>query len=426
MQVVVVGAGVAGLVCARTLHRAGIDVQVLEASDGIGGRVRSDVVEGFTLDRGFQVLFTAYPAAKRQLDFSRLSLRKFDPGAIVSRAARRQVLTDPLRDPASLIPAVLSSIVTPEDKLRTLWLSAELARATVPEVLGGPDETTESYLRNRGFSDAFLDRFIRPFFGSIFLDDSLQTSAKCFRFDWKMLSTGETVIPARGMGQIAWQLAEELTASQRIQLRTPVASLWRSESGEGRCLGVRLAGGQTIPADTVVLATPAPEAARLIGLPMPEGSVGATCLYFSGDEPIYRGRKIVLHANQSPFVRTTILMTNVAPEYAPAEKCLLSTSALGVPEGDDNTLFTRALADLRRIWAGDKDALKALRGYRSLAIYRIPYGQFPQFPGIHPTLPHTEGDIPGLLLAGEYTVASSINAAMRSGERAARSVLALT
>ena len=99
MRVIVVGAGVAGLVCARTLLRSGVDVLVLEASDGVGGRVRSDRVEGFTLDRGFQVLFTAYPAAARQLDFDRLALRRFDPGAVVCRAAQRQTLSDPLRDP---------------------------------------------------------------------------------------------------------------------------------------------------------------------------------------------------------------------------------------------------------------------------------------------------------------------------------------
>ena len=420
MKLIVVGAGVAGLVCARTLLRSGIDVQVLEASDGVGGRVRSDHMDGFTLDRGFQVLFTAYPAAARQLDYRRLDLRRFDPGGVVCRAATRQILSDPVRDPTSAIPSVFSRAVPFVDKIRTALLSVELLAQPLDKVLDVPEVSTETYLRRRGFSDAFLDNFIRPFFGAVFLNDNLETSARAFRFDWRMLSQGNTVVPARGMGRISEQLAEELTATNRIRLNTRVTALVRrSEDAAAPVDGVQLENGETLAADMVVVATPAPEAARLTGCPMPVGNNGTTQFYFAGEVSLYSGRKILLHANRDAFVLTAIQVTNVAPDYAPAGCHLFSASVLGVPAGDDAALWARADADIRRMFAGDRKALSAWETFRPLRLYRIPYGQFAQPPGVYDTLPDNESGIPGLIFAGEFTAASSFNAAMASGEKAA-------
>ena len=422
MRVIVIGAGVAGLVCARTLHDAGIDVTILESSDGVGGRVRSDRVDGFTLDRGFQVLFTAYPAAARQLAYDRLDLCRFDPGAVICQATRRQTLSDPLRDPQSLPASLLSGAVTLDDKLRTALLTAELKAQPISQMLVGPDETTEAYLRGRGFSEAFIDNFARPFFGSIFQTDSLETSARAFRFDWKMLSDGDTVIPASGMGAIPTQLAERLVAADRIRTGTRAGELLHSADG-ARCVGVRTSTGDTLAADTVVVATSAPEAARLTGRSMPSGSVGTTQVYFVGPMPVHSGRKIHLHANRDCFVRSAIQVSNVSHEYAPTGSFLLSASILGVPYADDEAIGARAMADLRRMFAGDVAALRALTTYRRLRVYRIPYGQFAQPPGIYETLPENDSGMPGLVFAGEFTAASSINAAMRSGEKAAALLL---
>jgi phytoene dehydrogenase-like protein len=424
MRVIVVGAGVAGLVCARELRRAGIeDVQLLEASDGPGGRVRSDHAEGFTLDRGFQVLFTAYPAAARQLDYPRLALRRFDPGAVICHAARRQALSDPTRDPAALASSLMTGVVPFDDKIRTAILTAELRMQSIRQILDAPEETTEAYLCGRGFSADFLEYFARPFFGSIFLTDSLQTSARAFRFDWKMLSEGDTVVPAHGMGALSDQLAEELIAAECLRLNAPVTELLLSPDSS-RCLGVRTSAGESIDADHVVVATAAPEAARLTGLPMPQGAVGTTQVYFTGDAPVHNGRKILLHANRDCVVRSAIQISNVAPEYAPAGRCLLSASILGIPDGDDATIYALALADLRRMFAGDSPALAALESYRPLRLYRIPYAQYPQPPGVFGSLPKNRTTLPGLFLAGELTAASSLNAAMHSGEKAATFILA--
>ena len=423
MRVLVIGAGVAGLVCARALLRAGVKVRLLEASDGVGGRVRSDMVDGFILDRGFQVLFTAYPAARRQLDFARLDLKRFAPGAVVAWGSQRFVLSDPLRDPAALLPSVLASIVSLSDKLLTVRLALDVLTKSHEQIWQGPDSTTEAFLQIYGFSQRYIENFVRPFFGGIFLDNSLQTSAKPFCFYFKMLASGDTVVPARGMGQIALQLAEELIAQDCIALNTRADTLLYDAAGE--CVGVRTADGTERKADAVVVATPAPEAARLTGQSTPTGQVGGTTLYFAGDAKVWGGRKILLHANQNAFVNDVAQLTDVAPEYAPPGKHLLAATVLGVPEGDDTTLFERALHDLRRMMTGDHKALAALDTYRPLHLFRIPYGQFAQPPGVFPTLPDNNTNVPGLFFAGEFTRASNLNAAMESGEIAAAKLTAI-
>lgn len=420
MNVLIIGAGLAGLTCGRILDSLGIAVTLLEASDGVGGRVRSDRADGFTLDRGFQVLFDAYPAARRRLDLDALELRAFDPGAIICAAGRRFVLTDPLRDRAAALSAALTPIIAPLDKLRVLLLALQLRRRSIDEILAGDDETTLSYLRRLGFGEQTIAAFFRPFYGGIFLDRGLGTSAKCFRFDFKMLSEGAATLPARGMGAIAEQLARPLLERGLVRLHTPATELLTE--GE-RVSGVRLANGETIMADAVVIATPAPEAARLSGLPMPQGALETATLYFGGRQPLYRGRKIALNASPDALVNNAQMLSNVAPEYAPAGRTLLSATVLGAPALNDEELGCAALADLRRMFAGDPLALAALDEYQLLRVYRIPYAQFPQAPGIHPLLPDNASGRAGLWFAGEFTEASSLNAAMISGEKCAAAIV---
>jgi phytoene dehydrogenase-like protein len=401
--------------------RAGHTVTVLESSDGVGGRVRSDAYEGYLLDRGFQVLFDSYPAVQRQLNRAALDLRTFDPGAIICADGFRHILTDPLRDrdPGALAAAAFTPIIGLGDKLRTLALALELRDTPIDDLLAGADRSTFAELQALGFSRSAINAFFRPFYGGIFLDRSLETSAKCFRFNFKMLSIGSTCVPAGGMGQIAQQLAAELDAQGRIRLNTAAAALERA--GE-RVIGVRCADGSMLHADAVVLAVPAPEAARLSGLPMPMAHLGTVTLYFSGNTPLYKGRKLLLNAAPDALVNNAVLLSNVAPTYAPPGRHLLSATVLGVPELSDDELFARARADLRRMFAGDHAALAALEGYTPLRLYRIPYAQFAQPPGLHPTLPENAGTAPGLFFAAEWTEASSINAAMISGEKCAEVV----
>jgi len=146
-DVLVVGAGVSGLVAAVELKRRGFSVQVMEASDNVGGRVRTDEVNGFLLDRGFQVLLTAYPEARRCLDYRALKLREFEPGAIVHTQGRFHTVSDPIRRPRKAIGSVIAPVGTLNDKLLIAKLRAELLDAEIDQILSAPETTTLAALR---------------------------------------------------------------------------------------------------------------------------------------------------------------------------------------------------------------------------------------------------------------------------------------
>src|SRR5581483_582613 len=224
MKAIVVGAGLAGLVAARTLHRAGWETVVLEASDGIGGRVRTDLVDEFRLDRGFQALSTAGPVAQRQLDLKALRLRPLDAGAIVVEGGRWNELGDPFQDLKALFPSLLSTIALPSDKLLALRLRREVRRASLDSLAEREEMTSAEFLRAYGFSEQFIDLFLRGVFGGMFLDRALSISSHRLLFDMKLLAGGRAAVPRDGMQAIPNQLAAELAD---IRLNTPALRLER-------------------------------------------------------------------------------------------------------------------------------------------------------------------------------------------------------
>jgi phytoene dehydrogenase-like protein len=412
MKTIIVGAGLAGLTCAKVLRERGAEVAVFEASEDVGGRVRTDEQDGFLLDRGFQVYFTSYPVAERHLDYEALDFRAFDPGAIVHRGQEKSVLSDPLRDPRALVPSLLSDAATLGDKLRTL----ELVARTSPVGISAGAEDGESdtsmleYLETAGLSGRYIDSFFRPFYGGITLNRGLTTSARVLRFTLRMLASGRTVVPALGMGEIPRQLASRLQEGE-IRFDSPVEGLLRE--GE-RVVGVRSVGKE-YEADAVAVATDAPTAGALAGEAVPEGSVGEVCLYYETDG-LGTGKKILLNAEDGAFVNNAVEMSNISEKYAPPDRHLLYAVALTGMDLPDEDLYRKGIEDLSR-WYPQAD-------FRPLALRRIPYGQFAQPPGIHSRLPENRTQTPGLVLAGEYTEDSSINGSMLSGEKAAGAVIA--
>lgn len=409
MKAVVVGAGLAGLVAARTLHRAGWEVVVLEASDGVGGRVRTDVVDGFRLDRGFQALFTAYPAVQRQLDLKALHLRPFDAGVIVVEDGRWNELGDPVRDPKALAPSFMSGVALTSDKLLAWRLRRQLRRVSLDDLADADDMPAVEYLRAYGFSERFLDACLRGLLGGLFLDRSLAVSSQRLTYDLKALADGQAALPRDGMQAIADQLAAGLP---EVRVNTPALRLERQYS-----LAVQTSE-ETIEADVVVLAAHAPEVERLSGLPMPKDANSATCLYFHLPYPLYGHKKVVVNGHPDGFVNHAVQLTNIAPSYAPAPEHLLAATIIGAPDDSVEQLTAKALADMQRWfpWRG-------IAGLRTLAVYQVPFARLAEPPGFQARRPANRTEVEGLYLAGEYTETSSIDGALASGEKAAEAIL---
>jgi phytoene dehydrogenase-like protein len=433
-DIVVVGGGLAGLTVARHLAAAGRDVELLEQRASVGGRVRSRRERGFVLDRGFQVLFTSYPAARRELDLDALSLRPFSPGATIARPGNRSVLADPLREPRALLATLLNPNARFGDALRVLALQRELASKSREAILAeaereSTDSTIGEYLAKRGFSRRFVETFFAPFYGGITLDRSLGTSKAVFEYTFKALAEGEIVVPAEGMGAITDQLAaRSRAAGASITLDTTVKGIDATETGATVSLG-----GETIDATAVVVATDPPAARELTGVEsVPTGVRGCVTQQYSlptSDHP-NTGTRLVLNAHNA-YPNTVAPLSTVAPEYAPSGRELLSATFLprnGVVDTDGrNDVFGASDADLadstRRTlsaWYPEHrfDRLETIR------TDRLPFSQFAQPPGFRGALPTPGAPDGRAYLAGEYTGWSSINAALDSGRRAARSVLA--
>ncbi len=414
-EVAVVGGGLAGLVAARHLATAGVDVEVYERESSVGGRVRTTHEDGFTFDRGFQVLFTAYPAVRRELDLEPLDLRAFTPGATIARPGHRSVLSDPLRDPGALTDTLFNGDVRFTDKLRTFALQRELKHRNPDAILDAEDTDIESYLADRGFSREFVENFAAPFYGGITLDRSLGTSSVVFEYTFKMLSAGRIAVPAAGMGAIPEQLADHARAAGAT-IHTERAVEAVEPSGDGATLDV---GEGTAEADAVVVATDPRSATDLTGVETPRDANGCVTQYFAlpDEVPLDTGKRLVLNAADDAPNQVAPLSA-VAPEYAPSDEQLLSATFLDTPDGSDDDLAAQVRETLAAWFpVRNFDRLRLLR------TERVEFAQFAQPPGFRNTLPAVDAPDGPVYLAGDYTQWSSINGALESGKRAAETLL---
>ena len=400
-DIAIVGAGLAGLSAARLLHEHGHRPQVFEASDGVGGRVRTDEVDGFLLDRGFQVLLTAYPELHTQFDVGALDLRTFDPGALVWIKRRGHVVSDPFRRPTTAVATAVAPVGSLTDKVRIAGLRHRVRRGHAADLLRGHDITTGQMLRDTGFSTRMLQRFFIPLIGGIQLDPDLSASRRMFDIVFRMLADGDAAVPAQGMQRIPEQLASRLPTDS-IHLDSPVTAVDEN--------GITVGGTHRVKADAVLVATEGPIASRLLGLPIVK-SRSVSCVYFATDSAPTDSKLIVLDGTAVGPALNIAVMSNVSPIYAPAGQHLVAAAVPGVVEGD---LETEVRAQLARMFGSSVDT------WRHLRTYRIPHGQPDQSPPFSPKkavhLRHN------LFVGGDHRDTASIQGALFSGRRAAEAI----
>lgn len=404
-EVTIIGGGLSGLCCARRLHEAGVSFQLLEGSEEVGGRVRTDEVDGFLLDRGFQVLLTAYPEAQDVLDYDALNLARFAPGALVRYRGRFHRFTDPWRSPRHLFATASSPIGSLTDKLRVARLRSRVCRSSLDKLFERPETTTINALRQEGFSKRFIDSFFRPFLGGVFLEPDLNTSSRMFDFVFRMFATGNVVLPAGGIGEIARQITNKLPDEN---LRTGACV----EAFEGTT--VRLTSGEMLQAGAVVIACEAPAAAKLLVDPTPPSGRGVTCLYFAAERPPIEEPILVLNGDGVGPINNLCVPSQVTPTYAPASQALVSVTVLGLPDGDVEASVRKQLLD----WFGP-DVI----AWRHLRTYRIPYALPSQAPPALSPVEKSSSRGDHLFVCGDYLDTASIQGAMVSGRRAAECVM---
>lgn len=408
-DVLVVGAGVSGLVAALELTRLGFSVQILEASDDIGGRVRTDHFDGFLLDRGFQVLLTAYPEARRWLNYEGLDLRSFEPGAIVHDGRSLSRISDPLRRPSLLLNTALAPVGTFRDKFLIAKLRDQLLRSTIDEVLTAPESRTIDDLRAYGFSAKIVERFFRPFLGGIFLDRDLETSSRMFRFVFRMFSLGDAALPAQGMQAIPRQLASALSDDT---IRFHAAVEYVSPGA------VRLDSGEELRATAVVVACDPWHAAQLMpALPIRTAPRGVFCLYYAAEQPPLVEPYLVLNGSGDGPINNLSVPSVLAPEYAPSGAHLVSVTVLQ-PYADEQQLEREVRAQLAH-WFGPH-----VERWRHLRTYHIPHAlpdQSVAQGGVQMSPVRVDR---GLYLCGDHRGTASLNGAMLAGRRAAESLAA--
>ncbi|QTN39346.1 FAD-dependent oxidoreductase [Cryomorphaceae bacterium] len=407
VDAVIVGAGMAGLVAAQHLREAGKSVKIIEKGKQPGGRVRTDEVQGFRLDRGFQVLLTAYPEAQRYFDYEALDLRNFESGALVFQGRRHNRFYNPQRHRDKFVPTLRSGLATVRDLTILMRLAARWKRATPAELFQQDQITTREYLKLQGFSNTFVDRFLEPFMTGIFLEQGLETPQRMFEFVMKMFSEAPAAIPAMGMGALADQLASKLPEGTIV---------YGEEVRNIRSGSVKTRSGKIFEAPIIIMATdPTNMLRNFVEEHQPYRSV--VNLYFSADRAPFSDKLIALNYGGSRWVNNLAVLTNLSPKLAPEGKHLISVSVVRDTELGERDLQKLVKSELSQAFGPEVNDWQHLRSYfisRALPSPSVFDMELEDQDVIYQN---------GIYLAGDYLLNGSLQAALYSGRRAAEVAL---
>ena len=424
-DVAIIGAGLAGLRCAGLLERAGLDVLLLEAADAPGGRVRTDMVDGFRLDRGFQVMLTAYPEARSALHYRSLKLRRLVPGALVWHGGQFHRFADPWREPIKAARFLFDDIVSLSDKLRVAALRARVRSGEPADLFTRPDMPTYAYLRKFGFSPRMIERFFSPFFGGIFLEQELVTSSRYFQFLFRIFAAGSVAVPLEGMEKIPQQLAARLQPGT-LETGARVTGLTR----RAQRFVVALADGRSIEAKHVVVAVAEHEQRPLLTEILSPKRAQArqarewnstTTIYYTATRSPVEGPILVLNGEGPGAgpINNLAVMSQVSNRYAPPGQELIAISCVGVwPSNDEEMQHLDTLVrEQATLWFGQQ-----VEDWRLLAAYPIRHA-LPLARGTH-----WEAGSPRLAdnvyICSDAQEQPSQQGALAAGRRAAEAILA--
>ena len=400
----IVGAGISGLIAATVLEKNGLSPVIIESTDRVGGRVKTDIVDGYQLDHGFQVLLTAYPAAQKYLNLEALQLQSFIPGASIFKNGKQQIIGDPLRDKSLLLSTVFARIGTLSDKFKILKLNNKLKKKSLSEIFSTQEQTTKSYLMAFGFSNSIIDNFFNPFFSGIFLENKLETSSRMFEFVYKMFGEGDAALPKGGMQAIPKQISNNLKRTT-FKFNTKVATVNDSE--------IILADGQKIKSDFTIIAT---EPSKLVNTVNKKVTEWQSCdtLYFETESRVINKPLIGLIPEKDAVINNIFYHTSLDSDLK-GNKELLSVTVVDNQNLPSDKLIQRVQTELKQYCGINTSKL--------IKHYNIPMS-LPKLKELkYNALPSQTRLTDTIFLAGDLQLNGSLNAAMIAGEKAALGVL---
>jgi protoporphyrinogen oxidase len=401
---IIIGGGLAGLTAALHLEEFNLKPLIIDASDRVGGRIKTDEVEGFLLDHGFQVLLEKYALAQKYLDYKALDLKSFSPGAVCFADTESFTVKDVRRNKLSAFNMLFSPVGTLADKLKLGKLIKTLEAQTVAEIFTKPEMSTAEYLKKAGFSKKIIARFFLPFFSGIFLENKLETSSRMFEFVMKTFSAGDISIPAKGMEEIPKQLKSKLRHTQ-FRFHTAVKSV---KAGK-----ISLSNGEEMEHANIIVTVP-----NLVKQDKHKVEWHATATYyFKAPKSILHSNILALNYKKGKLVNNFTVMSDTSKHYAPKGMHLISVSLNDIPTESEEEISRQIKNELALSFG------PPVQQWEFLKSYHIPHA-LPKVSNLQDEVPFAETAITnGVYLAGDYLLNPSINAAMQSGESAAKALI---
>jgi len=408
-DVVIVGAGIAGLSCAAGLYQKNLSFIILESTNRPGGRIKTDGVDGFQLDHGFQVLQTGYPEASRALDFQKLNLKKFPAGVAVRYNKEFHVIADPRRHPKYLFSTLFSPIGTLKDRFLMLKLAKDVCRGSLEVLFDHEEQPAINFLQDWGFSAGFIDRFFVPFFAGACLDPKITASSHVLKYIFRVFAQGDATLPSEGMGGIPVQIAARLPKDS-IRFNSRVIGIDDTS--------VTLEDGSRFYGKTLVLATSQKALPDLVPSLTVSPSIGETCFYYSADWlPPHKEPFLLLNGEGRGPINNIAFPSLVSPDYAPPGKTLVAAVVLGrdnMARPDLEQRVRNQCAD----WFGDQ-----VERWKHIQTFRIEHALPSQKPPtVHPYVPQ-EPVSKNLRIIGEYRSLPGIQWALLSGRMTAEAII---
>jgi protoporphyrinogen oxidase len=397
-KITIIGAGISGLITAIELEKLGFNPIVIEASDRVGGRVKTDIIDGFQLDHGFQVLLEAYPQAKKYLNYKTLELQKLMPGAVIYKNGKTSLIGDPLRDFSLLVPTIVANVGSIKDKLAIFKLNLVLKSKSLQAIFDSEQVSTLQYLKSKRFSDRIIQNFFKPFFTGIFLETELSTSSAMFEFTYKMFGEGLAVIPKEGIQAIPNQLKSQLT-------KTAFRFNTRVKTVEEGC--IILEDGSVITSDIIVIAT---DASKILGLEKPIAWKACDTLYFEVEQNTLKKPIIGLLADNDALINNIFYTTSIANKNTFKGE-VLSVTIVKNHNLDETDLITKIETELKK-----NCGIITKRFIKRYTIKKaLPDLEHVSYNGSNAKFKFSDT----IYLAGDTQLNGSLNAAMTSGEAVA-------